>query len=335
MRKTKEESKLRIDRITKLAISTLKLINRETKKLIKLFNNSYPKLKTNLNNINYNYICFPIYDKFYRVGSILTFIFVLPLAFISYKHSKGILFSLPNDGSFIYYLNIIFTWFVVISFIFGYVFESLEKLEKFYNKYKDKAVFKILVASLLFTVYSISEILISRFINENTDIDSKYFSDGKIVLKLFFIPYSWLLLALVYTLIKFIITVLLGFYGDIKPIIKSLLKLILLQTNQPSLSVDFNIAKINFTKQVKQLILILLISGSLLFFSIKDTFIQNIIKQVFIYSEYFDKTNCKNLQNINSLTSDIGGGSYSVYNKQSKTFTESKCEVARTKLKVK
>jgi hypothetical protein len=72
--------------------------------------------------------------------------------------------------------------------------------------------------------------------------------------------------------------------------------------------------------------------GTILFEPIKkDSKLKEIPKFLFIQSEYYPNSYCKNLTDKNILVSDIGGGLYSVYNIQSSKLTVSKCDIELTK----
>lgn len=278
------------------------------------------------------------HEKLYRIGFLITFCFMFVTLFLSppllaLKNNETNEFIVSVNDSFSIYsiFQTIFICSISIVFSLGYSKEIFKKLQQLMNR---KIAFNIAISAILFTIYILSEFLTSHFINDFTKIDASNFDFGKIVLKLIFVPYAWVIFALMF-FIKDIITIMLqGTVYFIQLIFLSIIKTIILfkwrRLEAVIKNIKFKIDQI----AIKFFIVSITITSVVTVFSeitFKNPILNDITRQLFISSEYFPNYHCKNLKGKNILISDIGGGAFSVYNKQSKEFKISQCELNYSK----
>jgi hypothetical protein len=288
------------------------------------------------------------HEKIYRYGFLLTIVtFVIYMFFspslidISTENDKGIILPINK----IYFIGLGLVWLTVITFTYGYVLEKitkLEKLEKQETTKVSKTLIGIIVSSVIFTVYVLSEILIGHSINDYVDIDPSYFSDARVAMKLAFVPYLWLWVAMIYLFLELNFLLLksmfnmpkwslLIFSSSIIPSKKGTEKL------KEMSAKDSENMRSSFIIFMPIILVGAILSSSYIPY-LKNLKLKEIPLILFIQSEYYPSSYCANLKDKNILVADIGGGLYSVYNPQSKKtkkFTVSKCEVELTKHTVK
>lgn len=280
------------------------------------------------------------YEKIYRYGFLLT---IATLAIYFFFSPSLIDIPKENDKESIFPINIIYfiglglTWLTIITFTYGYVLEKIAKLEKFEKQEMtkvSKTIIGIIISSVIFTVYVLSEILISHSINNYVGLDPSYFSVAKMAMKLVFVPYLWFWTAFIYLFLELNLLIFKSVFNTPKWSFFLFSSSII-----PSKKATEKLKEIldKDSQNMRSLFIILMpliLVGAILFSShipyLKNLKLKEIPLVLFIQSEYYPISYCKNFKDKNILVADIGGGLYSVYNPQSKKakkFIVSKCEI--------
>jgi hypothetical protein len=236
------------------------------------------------------------HDKIYKTGATAFFLYLAigMVSLLFFKQAgKNII-----AGFFSYIIGLIFTIAVAVEY-----WKQIQSLYK-------TLWFKWLMGGVAVLVYKYSELHADDFINEFTSNEPSYFQTGTSVLATLFLPYSWLLA------ISTFLTIFILFNWVFIPLEK--------KGEKKQLEGWKYLAR-----ALGLLVILVLAQKATNMFEKKDSIPTLIAKEVLLRTEYFEYSQCQNV-NKGELSAYLDRGYISIFNPKSQKFRTEMCNLGIT-----
>jgi hypothetical protein len=242
--------------------------------------------------VNYweEFRCYKLSDKVYGVGFavIILYVVAMSVSIILFKSA---------------YVNEIVKIFVspsIYIFTFAVVLEYWPVILKLLKNKR----FQWGLGILAILVYKFSEAYTDRFINHFVLNEPSYFPSAKSILTALYLPYSWL------AVVSFFLALFVLFHWVFIPF-------------ERKSKVQYGGWK-RIARFLGLLWVILYVAQAKFFFEDKNSLFTSVAEMVILYSEYYQKTHCQNVEQF-ELSAYLDRGYISIYDPHNMTFRTERC----------